>query len=96
MGTLTRKQALETGIEDGKDHSNPAALRPQFRAGLEPALPLEVTFLLKEHCAGAHMRTMRLHDALEKHLPQCTMCSLSTFLTAAAVYAQINCRLSVM
>ena len=57
---------------------------------------MEVTFLLKEHCAGAHVRTMRLHDALEKHLPQCTMCSLSTFLTAAAVYAQINCRLSVM
>ena len=59
-------------------------------------LPLEVSLLLTGQGSSARTCTIRLHDAVQQRLPQCAMSSLSTFLTPAAVCAQVNCRLNVM
>ena len=78
------------------DAPNPATLRPQVRAAWRALLPLEVSLLLTGQGSSARTCTIRLHDAVQQRLPQCTMSSLSTFLTPAAVCAQVNCRLNVM
>ena len=83
-------------IEGGLDRSNPSTLRPHFRAGLRALLPLEVSLLLTGPGSSTCPRTIRLHSAPQQRLPQCTMRSLSAFLTSAAVCAQMCCRLSVM
>ena len=80
----------------GMDAPNPATLRPQVRAAWRALLPLEVSLLLTGQGSSARTCTIRLHDAVQQRLPQCTMSSLSTFLTPAAVCAQVNCRLNVM
>ena len=92
--TDIRQNPLELGVD--MVHVNPYFLSSQLRAAWRALPPLEVSLLPTGHCTSARIRTIRLHGAPQQRLPQCTMCSLSAFLTPAAVCAQINCRLNVM